>query len=341
MVWTGSKILAIPLTEPERLFGKPDDIRSVFHILAMQWHPDRPTGDTEVFQHINDLHAKAVDIAEAGMWKTPGELKFSVGTKHYTLHYFKSFDFELGTGYLSETTVTYVIRQEFADLAENARKVINNFTFPDKETERVMRMYLPKIKGYYETTDSIVLMIEKPADLIRMRDLLDHLGGKVDSRHVAWMVSRMMMHCEYMEWANITHNDLSLDTLFVCPEHHTVCVLGGWWYSVPVNAKPLALLQRTINHAPSEVIRDKKTSVATDLELARLTARELLGNANGIHLMHDKNIPAPMVNWLRLVSAGNAMKDYTQWREHILGDSFGKRKFVKMLIEASDVYSPA
>src|SRR6185437_3321103 len=126
--WTGSNILAIPLTEPERLFGTPDNIKSVYHALAMQWHPDRPTGNGEVFKHLNDLHTKAVELADADLWHTPGEFVFTAGGKNYILHYFKSFDFELGKAYLSETMVTYVVRQEFTDLAENARKVIDGFT---------------------------------------------------------------------------------------------------------------------------------------------------------------------------------------------------------------------
>ena len=138
--------------------------------------------------------------------------------------------------------------------------------------------------------------------------------------------------------AQISHNDLSLDTLFVCPEHHTVCVLGGWWYASTIGKKLKALPQRTIINAPSVLINSKLAMLETDPELVRLTGRELLGNANGVHLMLDTSIPRGLVSWLRLPGRGHAIKDYAEWRDKILPDSFGPRKFVKMTITTEDVY---
>ena len=57
MALTGSKILAIPEIEPERLFGKPDMVHDRYKALARKWHPDNPTtGDGDVFLHINLLN---------------------------------------------------------------------------------------------------------------------------------------------------------------------------------------------------------------------------------------------------------------------------------------------
>lgn len=338
---SGPQILTIPDEEPERLFGKPDLVSDLYRELAKKWHPDHLGGDGAIFTHINVLHLAAKEHIRAGTWHIPGELTFVADGKTYALRYFKRFDFELGVAYLSQTKITYVVRKEFADLVEHACKVIKTFHFPDDATREVMIRYLPTISGCYETADSVVVMIDKPADLIRMRDLRDHCGGKMDPKHVAWMISRMLNHTSYFEWAKLTHNDLSLDTLFVCPEHHTVCILGGWWYSMPVGDRLKAMPQRTINHASSEVMKKKLAALQTDPELVRLSARELLGNANGVHLMIDKSIPSTMVNWLRISSQGSAVKDYAIWRDKILPDSFGPRKFVKMEIKADQVYQPS
>lgn len=334
---SSEQILAI--AQPELLFGSPDKMPDIYRELARTWHPDLSSGDKQVFQHIVALHDQAKHLVSTNTWQTPGELSFDSNGKSYALRYFKSFDFELGKVYLSDTRVTYVIHNEFTDLAQNAIKIITALRFPDKATQDVMFRYLPVIKGVYQTADNIIVMIDKPADLIRMRDLLDHLGGAIDPKHVAWMVSRMLNHTSYLEWAALSHNDLSLDTLFICPEQHTVCVLGGWWYATRVGDRLSALPQRTINHAPNEVITSKKASLLTDAELIRLTGRELLGNANGVHLTKT-NIPPPMVNWLRLASSGSPMKDYAEWREKILMGSFGPRKFVKLLVTTSEVYPP-
>jgi hypothetical protein len=338
----GSKILSIPDMEPERLFGRPDLVHDRYKSLAKKWHPDnKDTGHNGVFQHINILHEKAKKLVEEGKWHVPGELSFKTKAgKEYVLRYFKSFDFDLGKAYLSDTRITYVFRKEFADLAENANKMIEGLKYPDKKTEEVMVRYMPSIKGYYETADEVIMMIDKPSDLIRMRDLLEFSKGKVDPKHVAWMLSRMFHHASYFEVTQFSHQDLSLDTLFVCPEHHTVCVLGGWWYATPFGRKPIALPSRTINNAPSELLAEKLAMRGTDSELIKLTARELLGNANGIHLVLDKEIPSQMTNWLRISGKRSAIDDYTQWREKVVLDSFGKRKFRIMPISAKDVYTP-
>jgi hypothetical protein len=334
---TGSQILGIPVSEPERLFGRPEMVEPGYKALARLWHPDKG-GDADIFAYINILHDQAKHLIGADTWHTPGQLTFKAAGKTYHLHYFKSFDFEMGKAYMSQTRITYVIPKENADLVANAREIIKGIEYPDDETRRVMVRYLPKIVDEYETADSILLMIDKPADLIRMRDLLEYFGGKIDPRHVAWMISRMLHHASFLELVNIAHNDFSLDTLFVCPEHHTVCILGGWWYATKIGKKPIALPQRTINFGPSELITKKKAMLGTDPELARLTGRELLGDTSGIRLTLDPNIPPPIVEWLRISGRGSALQDYTHWREKILSGSYGPRKFVKMEVSEKDIY---
>jgi hypothetical protein len=339
MTLAGSKILGID--EPEILFGSPNLVHERYKELAKKWHPDnKDTGHNGVFAHINILHTKAKQLIEDGKWHVPGELSFKTKAgKEYVLRYFKTFDFDLGKAYLSDTRITYVIKKEFADLAENANKMIGALKYQDKEEEKVISIYMPSIKGYYETSDEVILMIDKPADLIRMRDLLEYSKGKIDPRHVAWMISRMLHHASYFQWGGFSHNDLSMDTLFVCPEHHSVCVLGGWWYTTEFGKKPIALPTRTIDNAPSEFISKKLAVSGTDPELIRLTAREILGNGNGIHLVNDPEIPKSLTSWLRISGHGSALEDYTQWRDKIVLDAFGKRKFRVMPISAKDVYS--
>ena len=335
---TAKQILAISENSPEELFGKSSLVYENYKILAKIWHPDRVTGDKEVFSHINMLHDKAKKIVEDGKWHIPGEFSFTSNGKEYVLRYFKTIDFELGTVFLSDTRITYVIEKSFADLAENAKNIISGLKYPDNKTEDVMSKYLPSIKGYYETSDSVIIMMDKPSDLIRMKDLVEYYKGSVDPRHVAWMISRMLNLASYLEWAKICHGDFSLDTLFISPEFHSVCIIGGWWYSSAIGTKPLALPSRTINNAPSEFMKDKLSVLGIDPELIKLTSRELLGNANGILLKNNNDIPKSLVNWLRISGKGSAVDDYTQWREKIVIDSFGKRAFRVMPISAKDVY---
>lgn len=337
---TANQILAIPLLEAERLFGAPEVIQDRYHALAKRWHPDRPDGDATVFAHIGSLLERAKHLAEIGMWHVPGVFEFTSAGKQYRVRYLRSFDFELGKLLFGHTLLTYVIANEFGTAAANARKMISEIRYPDDKTKDVMSRYLPKLVAYHETTTDVVITIEKPTDLIRLRDLATHLGGSLDPKHVAWIVSRMLNLASFFEWAKLSHNDISLDTLFIAPEHHSIHLLGGWWYATPIgnSLKGCLLPSRTVAHGSEELIRKKLATARTDPELIRLTARELLGDSSGIRLLTDVAMPRSMIDWLRMSGSGSALEDYTQWRERILPASFGPRRFVKMNVTAHDVY---
>jgi hypothetical protein len=332
---TAAHILAIPVLEPERLFGSPDAITGVYHALAKRWHPDAEDGDATVFAHIGQLVERAKHLASAGMWHLPGAFEFTAAGKQYRVRYHRAFDFELGKVLFGQTRLTYVIRQEFAEQAANARTIIGKLTYPDDKTREVMGRYLPKVIEYHETTTDVVVSIEKPADLIRLRDLLTHLGT-IDAKHVAWMVSRMLNLASYLENQKLCHHDFSLDTLFTSPEHHSLCLLGGWWYAASAGSdlKGKILPARTIANGPSSLIATKIATLRTDPELIRLTGRELLGDASGISLASNPDIRPEIASWLRMSGTGSALQDFTVWFEKALG----KRRFVVLPVKACDVY---
>jgi len=331
-----SHILAIPVLEPERLFGSPDAITGVYHALAKRWHPDLPDGDATVFAHIGQLVERAKHLATIGMWHLPGVFEFAAGGKQYRVRYLRAFAFELGQVLFGKTRLTYVIRQEFADQAANGRTIIEGLRYPDAKTGEVMRRYLPKVMEFQETATHVIVSIEKPIDLIRLRDLLTFSDGKLDPRHVAWMVSRMLNLASYLENQKLCHHDFSLDTLFVCPEHHSLSLLGGWWYAAAAGSslKGKLLPARTIANAPSGLITTKIATLRTDPELVRLTGRELLGDASGISLARNPDIRPEIANWLRMSGTGSAMEDFTVWFDKALG----KRRFVVLPVKANDVY---
>jgi len=333
---TASQILSIPALEPERLFESPDAIQDCYHALAKRWHPDTPDGNADVFAHLGALVVRAKHLASVGMWHLPGLFEFTAAGKQYRVRYLRSFDFELGKVLLGETRLTYVIRQEFADLAENAKTIIGGLQYPNHKTREVMSRYLPKIAAYHTTATDVVVSIEKPADLIRLRDLLAHVG-KLDPKHVAWMVSRMLNHASYLETQKLCHQDFSLDTLFACPEHHTLSLLGGWWYAAKAGSdlKGKIVPARTIMHGPSDLITKKVATLRTDPELIRLTGRELLGDASGVSLATNPDVRKEIADWLRMSGSGSAIKDFTVWFDKVLG----KRKFVVLPVKARDIYT--
>jgi serine/threonine protein kinase len=332
------QILAID--QPERLFETAEQVAARFKELVKVWHPDVPgTGDGEVFGHIAALHKTAATKIATGEWHTPGLLQI-VGTDGVTrkIRYLKDFDCGLGMAYISKKYVTYVISDDYADLFHDATQTLGRLKFPnDKEREQVSPC-LPAIKTSFATNDSLVLVVSKPEDTIRLRDLLEHVGGKIDPKHVAWIVNRLLMLVNFLKFNKITHGDISLDSVFISPGEHRAVLIGGWWYTTALGSR-MARVQpaRTLVYAPHSILQSKIADVKVDLELARLVGREILGDETGVKLSTDKNIPSAMVEWLRSATSGDAIADYARWPE-VLKTVFGQRRFVPWTINISDIY---
>lgn len=330
----GESILAIPLTEPEKLFSGPSDAQAEYHALVKQWHPDvnRTPGAYKVFQHVAALWKEAEHRIKNNEWRYPGRLDFTaLDGRHFRMRYLKHHPFELGDCYIGKTHVAYIISKSHEDLFKAALRIHTHFKFADGKMKQEVERYLPKVHITFETASSHVMVVEKPAEAILLADLFAHLKWSVEPKHVAWVVSTMLNLAAYFQYAKITHNALSLSTYFVLPQQHSGVLLGGWWYSRPVGSRLIALPDRAMALLPPDMLSKKTADPRLDLNLIRSVASELLGN-------HFSSAPKPMIQWLRYSSKGDALADYGEWRT-ILERSFGVRRFVKLDVRGlTDIY---
>ncbi len=337
-------LLSIPADEPERIFpNSATGIKQTFRQMAFKWHPDRctdPRADT-VFAHLATLHREAERKYAEGNWSVPCLLSLATTDgKVYELRYGVKFPFELGMTYIGQSHVTYVVDRQYADLFENGVRTLGNLPFANDGMKAEMARTLPVIKAKLETETSLVLVVEKQPAFIRLRDLLDEVGGKFYPKHVAWTLSNLYNTACYLRWAGVTHNEFSIDTVFVSPQHHGGAVPGGWWYAAAKNSKLQALPTRSVELAPSDVLRSHIADARVDLELIRAIGRELLGDPSGSGLSWNKEVPKPLADWLRAPTSGDALTDYKCWRDHVLPGSFGPSRFVKWDINLSNLYKP-
>jgi hypothetical protein len=351
---SAEKLLGIPEAEPERLFSR-DAVaaKSEFKRLAMRWHPDRNRDNAaaeDVFTHVDALFKSAIYKIEKGGWhepvvkiedEEPNVLLLRADTGRQTIkriRYRKHVPFELGDCYIGRTIVTYVVKNDYADLFENARRIIAGFRYGSGAMRDEVCRSLPAIESIFHAGDRCVMVVRKAPDLVRLRDVLDRVGGRLDPRQVAWIGSTLHNLACYLGWAQLTHNALSLESYFISPPDHSGALLGGWWYAKPEGARLDALPSATTRYCPPDVLRDKRADARTDLELVRAIARELLGDGSGMRLAAERLAPPPMTDWLRHPTSGCAIADYRQWSEIILPASFGTRRFTKLDLSASDIY---
>lgn len=57
----------------------------------------------------------------------------------------------------------------------------------------------------------------------------------------------------------------------------------------------------------------------------------------GMKLLSRKDIPKPMVSWVRAPSGPEAISEYDGWYQ-TLKTCFGKRKFIKFDVDVDDIY---
>ena len=332
---TAAALLAIPGDRPERLFeGSADDVKRHYRRLAMAWHPDRNRDPSApaVFQHIRRLYE---------MTACRGPLTLAaIDGKTYELDVLRRHPFELGTMYVANTVVAFAVDRAHADLVRRAERMIGNLRYADDGMRRQIACHLPPYPfcGAFQTDSAYVIVMRKrPGDLL-LRDVLDHVGGRLDPRHVAWVVSSLLNLCCYFQYAGITHNALSPDTCFMSPAGHSVAVLGGWWYAAQTGERMVAAPAGTIAWAAHDLMDTGRADIRTDLGLVRAIGRELLGDITGVRLARDSAAPRAMIDWLRLPASNDPIEEYRTWRTQVLHDSFGARRFVELPLTQSDIY---
>jgi hypothetical protein len=339
---TAAEILAVPQDQPEYLFtGDADVLKAEYRSLVKRWHPDVNTDPRarDVFEHLTKLHNCAETRLKDGVWQIPGTLSLTeTDGKKYQLVYKKKAPFDFGDLYISRTLATYVFRKDCKAQYDKTVANIRAIAFANDRIRKEFARNLPQIEKTFAADLGYVLILKKDEEFVRLRDLLDHAGGKLDPKHAAWIMSGLHNMSCYLTAAKLTHNDIGPDTYFVGPKSHRGMLLGGWTYAVPAGKKIELLPDRTYDAAPADIMRDGKADPRMDLGLIRLTGREMLGDPKGIEIHRKKEIPKPLSTWLRMPSSGDAFKDYEAWETSTLRESFGARRYVELKTTFSDIY---
>jgi hypothetical protein len=333
-----AQLLAI--TQPEALYSYDPTARlTEWRKLSSRWHPDRAGGSTEVFQHVKTLYEQAEQRALDGEWQAPDLTTFNAEDgRVFTLKQRTSRPFELGQVFIANEYVVYSIEKEHADLYEHAKRVVNNFQYRDAAMEKEVARYLPEVHQQFATKKRLIMVVKKSPDLISLRDVLEHNGGKLDPKHVAWMVSwAYSLSCYLRHVAGVAHGHVSPDTVFISPHDHRAALLGGWWYAAKLGHRFNALPARALALGLATAA-DPTATVRTITNSVRAFGRELLGDMHGSRLLMGKNLPAPVVQWLRGAGTEHVVKEYDTWLNTVLPAAFGKRRFTKMELTADDIY---
>lgn len=334
------KILSIPDNQPERLFKQRDNLKAEYLLLLKVWHPDLnhdpKAGD--VTAHLQKLYEKAQEKAAAKIWDTPGLLSLT-GTdgRIRNIKYRKKYDFELGEMYVGDSILTFVIQRAHENLTLSGLRGIGTIRYPNEDFRLSLEKHFPKVEHYFETKDFVVVCILKQKDEILLSELIGHLGGQIDPKHVAWIMSSLFNLAAFLQVTGMTINGITPGSVFVSTPKHALSMYGGWWYSASVGKPVKSLPPEVYRLAPRKFLIDKIATHFLDLECIRACGRAALGDISGNSFRMRDDIPKPMAAYLMLPSSNDAIKEYDSWTK-VLKDSFGPRRFHKLEITGDNIY---
>ena len=314
-----------------------DAIKNEYRLLAKQYHPDvyKDAKAHDVLARLNILYAEALDAVALGTWKAENKIFIqSKSGKKIAFKFLSEKTFELGKLYIGRKHVVYLLDKEHKKFYDNAIFQINNLTYANDKMKEEFSRYFPKIEESFETNESKwCLIFSKSEDQFLLEDLLEQQGKSLDAKHVAWVVSRLSNIACYLQYKEVVHNGISLNNCFVSPSHHSISLLGGWWYATKEKQKMIGTQKAIFDIMPLKDKYEKIANPQTDLESIKLLAKLLLN----IKSVVDKTIPQSMLNWLKKGSSSNAIEEFKNWNV-ALDSAWGARKFIKLEVKEEDIY---
>lgn len=337
-----NEILNFSLSSANKFFsGKTEDsIKKQYKKLASIWHPDKHTKDSvnseEVFKHIKVLYNEAIRKLNLGIFDDM--VKFhTLDGKSFELKFLKQETFELGISYISHTHLAYCYKKEFKDFYENYLNNIKHFSFANEKMEKEIKKTLPQLVINFETEEFFVIIIKKDKSLIQLKEVLNYYKGKIEPRHIAWIINSIYNIACYLNYNNLCHQNININNYYIDPLNHYGALLGGWSYSANTNKKLIGLPKSSIQICSPSILKDKKATHTLDLELIKQIAREILGDSSGI-FFNNKEIPSKLIQWTKHASKNNAIEEYKNFNL-ILNEIYGKRKYLKMELNEKAIYS--
>ena len=302
----------------------PAEAKKIYLDLVRRFHPDRCSDPESVraMAVVNELYGRTR--------RSPAKSTVTLNAEGYSrkARYIREYSREDGIMYYSGDSLCYVLDSELNGVI---RKVLSRRTdrrMP-QEVVRQMAMALPKSTELMPLADgrSCVFISaesgERPLD-----EVLSFYGKAFDSRHAAWIISRLLGLCCFAELGGIVLNSICTENLLINPAQHTVRLAGGWWFSAREGEKMFGAQSEVCSAMPASCRSDGLARHITDLECVKAVCRKIFPDS----------APEPLHEFADSACSANAAEELERWEETICR-AFGGRFFTPMKICLNDIFT--
>ena len=302
-----------------------------YRILAKKYHPDINPNAELAFKIITELYQRAEKLFESSDWEISNRIIIiNPNGQGINSGYLSEKYFEMGRFYICKTAIIYLFTSTYEKYYNNSIKMIRNINFKDDKIRNQFESYMPKILNSFKTDkDEYCLVISKTSDVFLLEDICKYYNYDIPDRHIAWIISRLSSLSCLFQNMGIVHNGLTLDNCFISPKYHSIIPLGGWWYTTDIQDKMLGVKTETYQIMSVIAKGNKLSETFTDLESTKFIGRKCINDIS--------KLPKPFKEWLEKGSCDSAFKEFKNWND-VLNKSYGKRKFIEMLISEKDIY---
>ena len=231
------------------------------------------------------------------LWGAADTVEFeTVDDSPINISYIYSYDCEDATVYVSRQAILYHFKNGNKLNAIRMEKALGLLKYPAADMKGLDRGF-PKLTGRFELKNGETLLaFERRPNVFPVA-----LFGPLDPVHAAWVVSRLENICCVLEYSQVCHGGISMDSVWIDATSHEVVLMGPWW-----NVSAM----------------DAFHSGRTDLIALRKTAERIMG-------LKKDTAPAEFLKFIAESPKANAYDDFGRWDE-VIEKGFGGHKFSKM-----------
>ncbi len=312
-------------------------MRQEYLAYSKLYHPD-VCHDSEIFKIISSLYQQGMKNLDyngtlINEWSNRTIIIVDTNGKQYQMRYEGKYEFEFGMEFVGEYTILYIFEKQYEKYYRNMVQIIPKITYADDHMKQYFSNFMPKIRQHGTTTEGrFYIAIAKQDTEYPLKAMLNMsiFRQGLNSKDIAWMVSRLNNLICFLEFNGIVHNGITPDNLFVDLSKHGVCLYGGWWYAVKECTKMIGCTKQVYDVMPPGAKQSKVAMRVTDINCVKLFLKKNLDIHN--------DYKGELMQWACSPSTDDALKSLKEWSAK-LDKAFGKREFHKMEVSKNEIYA--